>query len=72
MPFPPIGITGAPNSQFNAALSNDNPELINWMFPVVSTEQQTTIMVIDAVLSGNDRHRPAGRCARLGGGRAVP
>ena len=45
-------ITGAPNSQFNAALSNDNPELIDWMFPVVSTDQQTTIMVLDAVLSG--------------------
>ena len=50
--IPSNGITGAPNSQFNAALSNDNPELINWMFPVLSTEQQTTIMVFDAVLSG--------------------
>jgi iron complex outermembrane recepter protein len=45
-------ITGATNSQFNAALSNDNPDLINWMFPVLSTEQQTTIMVFDAVLTG--------------------
>ena len=50
--IPANGITGAPNSQFNAALSNDNPELIDWMFPVVSTDQQTTIMVLDAVLSG--------------------
>jgi iron complex outermembrane receptor protein len=45
-------ITGATNSQFNAALSNDNRELIEWMFPIVSTEQQTTTMVFDAVLSG--------------------
>jgi iron complex outermembrane receptor protein len=50
--IPANGITGAPNSQFNAALSNDNPELIEWMFPVVSTDQQTTLMVFDAVLSG--------------------
>jgi iron complex outermembrane receptor protein len=45
-------ITGVANAQFNSAVSNDNPELIDWMFPVVSTEQQTTLMVIDAVLSG--------------------
>jgi iron complex outermembrane recepter protein len=45
-------ITGATNPQFNAALANDNRELINWMFPVVSTSQQTTTTVFDAVLSG--------------------
>jgi iron complex outermembrane recepter protein len=45
-------ITGATNAQFNQGLSNDNRELINWMFPIVSTEQQTTTMVFDAVLSG--------------------
>ena len=50
--IPANGITGVANSQFNPALANDNPELIEWMFPVVSTEQQTTIMVLDAVLSG--------------------
>jgi iron complex outermembrane receptor protein len=50
--IPGNGITGVPNSQFNSAASNDNPELINWMFPVVSTEQQTTTLVFDAVLSG--------------------
>lgn len=45
-------ITGQTNSQFNPALSNESRELIEWMFPVVSTEQQTTTMVLDAVLSG--------------------
>ena len=45
-------LTGAENAQFNAALANDNRELISWMFPVVSTEQQTTAMGIEAVLSG--------------------
>jgi iron complex outermembrane receptor protein len=45
-------ITGATNSQFNSALANNNRDLINWMFPVVSTDQQTTTMVLDAVLSG--------------------
>jgi iron complex outermembrane receptor protein len=50
--IPANGITGVANSQFNPALANDNPELIEWMFPIVSTEQQTTITVFDAVLSG--------------------
>ena len=38
MPFAGNPITGRTNSQFNAAVSNDNPDLISWMFPVVSTE----------------------------------
>ena len=45
-------ITGAVNSQFVASASNDNRELIDWMFPIVSTDQQTTTTVFDAVLSG--------------------
>jgi iron complex outermembrane recepter protein len=45
-------ITGVANSQFVAGASNNNPELLNWMFPIVSTDQQTTLMVFDAVLSG--------------------
>jgi iron complex outermembrane recepter protein len=45
-------ITGQSNSQFNASVSNDNRELLEWMFPIVSTEQQSSIMVFDAVLSG--------------------
>jgi iron complex outermembrane receptor protein len=45
-------ITGATNSQFDPALANNNRDLINWMFPIVSTDQQTTTLVFDAVLSG--------------------
>jgi iron complex outermembrane receptor protein len=45
-------ITGVANAQFVPGASNDNPELISWMFPIVSTDQQTTTTVIDAVLSG--------------------
>ena len=63
---------GRTNSQFNAALSNDNPELINWMFPVLSTEQQTTIMVFDAVLTGNTGIDLPGGAIGLGLRRAVP
>jgi iron complex outermembrane recepter protein len=50
--IPSNPITGAANSQFVAGASNDNRELLEWMFPIVSTEQQTTLMVFDAVLSG--------------------
>lgn len=46
-------ITGQTNSQFVAGAANENRELLNWMFPIVSTEQQTTLLVIDAVLSGS-------------------
>ncbi len=45
-------LTGVANPQFAAGASNDNPDLLNWMFPIVSTDQQTTLMVFDAVLSG--------------------
>ena len=45
-------ITGTTNGTFTAARSNDNRELVNWMFPVVSTDQTTTIRVVDAVLNG--------------------
>jgi iron complex outermembrane recepter protein len=45
-------ITGQTNSQFAPAAVNENRELLEWMFPVVSTEQQTTTTVVDAVLSG--------------------
>jgi iron complex outermembrane receptor protein len=45
-------ITGQTNGQFVAGAANENRELLEWMFPVVSTEQQSTLMVVDAVLSG--------------------
>jgi iron complex outermembrane recepter protein len=45
-------ITGQTNPQFDPALANTNRDLINWMFPIVSTDQQTTTLVFDAVLSG--------------------
>jgi iron complex outermembrane recepter protein len=45
-------ITGQANSQFVPGAANENRELLEWMFPIVSTEQQTTTTVIDAVLSG--------------------
>jgi iron complex outermembrane recepter protein len=45
-------VTGATNPGFNPNVSNENRELLEWMFPIVSTEQQSTIMVFDAVLSG--------------------
>jgi iron complex outermembrane recepter protein len=45
-------ITGQANSQFVPGASNENRELLEWMFPVVSTDQQTTLLVVDAVLSG--------------------
>ena len=45
-------ITGFVNPQFVAGASNDNRELLEWMFPIVSTDQKTTTKVVDAVLSG--------------------
>lgn len=45
-------ITGQGNSQFVAGASNENRELLEWMFPIVSTDQKTTLKVVDAVLSG--------------------
>lgn len=50
--IPGNSLTGFTNPQFVPGASNNNPELINWMFPVVSTDQQTTLLVLDAVLSG--------------------
>ena len=46
-------------------------ELINWMFPVVSTDQQTTIMVLDAVLSGTTGIDLPGGSLGMGGRPAV-
>jgi iron complex outermembrane recepter protein len=45
-------ITGQANAQFVPGASNDNRELLEWMFPIVSTDQKTTLKVVDAVLSG--------------------
>lgn len=45
-------ITGVANEQFDPNTSNANPDLLNWMFPIVSTDQQTTTLVFDAVLTG--------------------
>jgi iron complex outermembrane receptor protein len=45
-------ITGQVNSQFVPAAANENRELLEWMFPIVSTSQKTTLKVVDAVLSG--------------------
>ena len=42
------------------ALAQPQPELINWMFPIVSTDSRPRRMVFDAVLSGTDRHRLPG------------
>jgi iron complex outermembrane receptor protein len=45
-------ITGQANSQFVPSAANENRELLEWMFPIVSTSQKTTLKVVDAVLSG--------------------
>ncbi|MET0273999.1 MAG: TonB-dependent receptor [Phenylobacterium sp.] len=44
-------ITGATNPGYNAAVAN-NPELIRWFFPQVSTKQSSKVFVADAVLQG--------------------
>lgn len=44
-------ITGQTNPGFNPALAN-NPEVIRWFFPQVSTKQTTRMVVADAVLNG--------------------
>ena len=44
-------VSGAVNPGFNAALVN-NPDLIRWFFPQVSTKQTTRLVVADAVLNG--------------------
>lgn len=43
---------GPANGTFSPAFANENRELNDWMFPVVSTDQTTTIAVVDAVLDG--------------------
>src|SRR6185369_14740912 len=45
-------ITGVANGQFVSAAANENREMLEWMFPIVSTDQKTTLKVVDAVLSG--------------------
>ena len=45
-------ITGVANGQFVPAAANENREMLEWMFPIVSTDQKTTLKVVDAVLSG--------------------
>jgi iron complex outermembrane receptor protein len=51
--IPANAITGVANSQFATnGVPNSNPALVDWMFPVVSTDQTTDILVLDAVLSG--------------------
>jgi iron complex outermembrane recepter protein len=44
-------ITGQTNPGFNAAVAND-PALVSWFFQKLSTEQETSLLVIDAVVSG--------------------
>jgi iron complex outermembrane receptor protein len=49
----PAGANGGPvNPKFSPAFENNNLDVINWMFPIVSTDQTTTISVVDAVLNG--------------------
>jgi iron complex outermembrane receptor protein len=51
--IPRNAITGVVNSQFATnGVPNDNPELLNWVFPKVSTEQTADIIVLDAVANG--------------------
>jgi iron complex outermembrane recepter protein len=45
-------ITGQTNPQFNAALAATNASLTSWFFQKLKTEQQTSISVVDAVISG--------------------
>ncbi len=50
--IPANAITGQANGQFRSAVANENLELIDWMFPVVSTEQTSSLLVVDAVVNG--------------------
>lgn len=45
-------ITGETNPQFNASLAATNSALASWFFQPLKTEQQTSISVFDAVISG--------------------
>jgi iron complex outermembrane receptor protein len=44
-------VTGQTNPGFNQAVAN-NPDVIRWFFPQVSTKQTTRLVVADAVLNG--------------------
>ncbi|MEW5683409.1 MAG: TonB-dependent receptor [Pseudomonadota bacterium] len=44
-------ITGQTNAGYNAAVAN-NPDLVRWFFPQVSTKQTQRLFVWDAVLNG--------------------
>ena len=44
-------ITGQTNPGYNAAVAN-NPDLIRWFFPQVSTKQTTRLVVADLVFNG--------------------
>jgi iron complex outermembrane receptor protein len=50
--IPASAVTGQANPQFTAAASNENRQLLEWMFPEVSTDQRTELIVVDAVVSG--------------------
>lgn len=50
---PANAITGQTNPQFLDSVANDDPTLLNWMFPVVSTRQTSSQLVVDAVLDGS-------------------
>jgi iron complex outermembrane recepter protein len=51
--IPRNAITGATNSQFGQfGYPNENRELLDWMFPKLSTEQVADILVADLVLNG--------------------
>jgi iron complex outermembrane recepter protein len=45
-------ISGETNPQFNSALAATNAALTPWFFQKLKTEQQTSISVLDAVISG--------------------
>lgn len=44
-------VSGATNPAFNAAVAN-NPDLIRWFFPQISTKQTASMVVGDAVFNG--------------------
>jgi iron complex outermembrane receptor protein len=49
----PAGVAnGVVNPGYNPAVANNNKGFINWLFPLVSTDQKTDILVFDAVVNG--------------------
>ena len=50
--IPGNAITGQTNPQFRSAVANENRDLLDWMFPIVSTDQTSTLLTVDAVLNG--------------------